>query len=153
MCAQVLSAWEAITGPQGTALQSPHAQAFYARVDWQHVLGWPPERPAPPYYQEYLQRKITHSDKIIALRLNQRPSTSQRAFYVIGCDAVLVAELLEIKGENMLGKCVLVCAQQTGTCTVSLTVVATSWWHLWTPERGTTAVHTTWICRPRICAS
>lgn len=98
---QALQAWQAITGPNGSALRSPHAQSFYARTDWGHVLGWPPHKAAPTNYTEFLHYKRAHPDKLIALRRNAR-----QPFTVVGCDAVIVAELLELKGENMAGKCV-----------------------------------------------
>ena len=99
---QALQAWRAITGSNGTALRSPHAQSFYARTDWEHVLGWPPHKPSPTNYADFLRYKRAHPDKIVALRRNAR-----QPFSVVGCDAVIVAELLELKGENMAGKCAL----------------------------------------------
>jgi hypothetical protein len=93
-------AWDAITGADGSSLKSPHARSFYNSVTWQHVLGWPPHRPAPTNYAVFLRYKLAHPEKIIALRLNQR-----QPFSVIGVDAVITTELLEVKGDQLAGKC------------------------------------------------
>ena len=97
---QAAALWEGVTGKDGDALRSPHAAAFYATLDWSHCLGWPPHKPTPTNYATFLKHKQAHAQKIVALRLNQR-----QQFSVIGVDAVIVTELLELKGDLLAGKC------------------------------------------------
>ena len=92
--------WKSITGADGMALRSPHAVAFYNSVDWAHCLGWAPHRAAPANYAAFLRYKLQHPSKIVALRLNRR-----QHFSVVGVDAVIVTELLELKGDLLASKC------------------------------------------------
>ena len=93
--------WQGVTGTDGRSLRSPHAAAFYTTLDWSHCLGWPPHKPTPTNYATFLRHKQAHAQKIIAVRLNWR-----QHFSVIGVDAVIVTELLELKGDLLAGKCV-----------------------------------------------
>jgi hypothetical protein len=99
-CLQASDTWTAITGPGGSMLKSLHAAAFHQRLDWSHVLGWPPHQPAPTHYAHFLRLKMQHPSKVILLRLSRRAP-----FNAVGVDAVIVTELLEVKGEQLAGKC------------------------------------------------
>lgn len=102
VCMQALELWQSITGVSGNALRSPHAEAFYRRLDWQHVLGWPAEWPsAPAYYKEYITLKQRHPEKLIGHRTNPN-----LPYWFVGVDAVIVTELLDRKGEGSSLECV-----------------------------------------------
>lgn len=98
---QVLALWQSVTGHEGVALRSPHAIAFNKRLDWQHVLGWPGHRSHPANYDEYIQLKRKHPDKLIGHRSN-----ASQPYWFIGVDAVIISELLDSKGEALSLECV-----------------------------------------------
>lgn len=106
---QALELWQSITGVSGKALLSPHAVAFEKRLDWQHVLGWPSHRPAPPNYDEYIKLKLQNPARLIGFRTN-----SSQPYWFVGVDAVIVSELLDSKGEALSLECVLI-IQSLGT--------------------------------------
>lgn len=97
---QAAQLWESITGPHGSALASPHAVAFYRRLDWSHVLGWPRHRASGANYSDVLRFKLAHPARLVALRL-----TARQPFSLLGVDAVVATELLQVKGEHLATKC------------------------------------------------
>lgn len=97
---QAAQLWQGITGPQGSQLTSQHARAFYQRLDWSHVLGWPRHRTPCANHADALRFKAAHPAKLVALRL-----TPRQPFSLLGVDALVATELLQIKGEQLATKC------------------------------------------------
>ena len=107
MCIQAFALWTDFTGASGTALhRSQHASTFFRRLDLTHVLGWPPHKQQPPNYAEHLRLKAQHPDKLVLLR-----ATQAQPFRALGIDAVIICELLSIKGDQLNGKCALLSLQ------------------------------------------